>query len=333
MRITVESGPKAGTQAELTGPFVIGREPDCNLVLDADTKVSRRHAAFEPAGDGGFVLRDLGSGNGTFVDGARVDRPVRLLGGERVLIGASTIAVARPGIVVGGPEGPVGAPGMAATILPPGLANGGPPMAPAPGWPGQPSGQYPEAAPPYPGGSAPGAYPGGAGGGYPPGSPGWQGGAPGYRSPNRNLIIGLAVGGVLVIALVVVLIVVLTSGGDDKGPKVGAGTSAGTSAGRQDGAAAGNADFCDQLGGFLAAVEALPEVNDPQAQPETARFLSDNQRAISDLEQAAPGPQRSDIQAVVATLQAARGGNLTQTQLDRGGAAFDDLTSYQESEC
>jgi hypothetical protein len=48
----------------------VGRQHDCTIVL-ADPNVSRRHAEVRPSGDG-FVVVDLGSTNGTKVNGARV---------------------------------------------------------------------------------------------------------------------------------------------------------------------------------------------------------------------------------------------------------------------
>ena len=53
-------------------PFVIGREADCDLRLE-DPRVSRHHAQLEVLDDGRVVLRDLGSANGTIVDGARIE--------------------------------------------------------------------------------------------------------------------------------------------------------------------------------------------------------------------------------------------------------------------
>ena len=48
-------------------PISIGRRPECNIVL-ADPNVSRNHAEIRPQGDG-FVLTDLGSTNGSKVNG------------------------------------------------------------------------------------------------------------------------------------------------------------------------------------------------------------------------------------------------------------------------
>jgi pSer/pThr/pTyr-binding forkhead associated (FHA) protein len=49
----------------------IGRGPDCGIVINHQT-VSRRHAALRRDGDS-WLLEDLGSKNGTWVNGARVD--------------------------------------------------------------------------------------------------------------------------------------------------------------------------------------------------------------------------------------------------------------------
>ena len=64
---------------------LIGRHPDCHVHLDSNM-VSRRHARVFRDGGRSFV-EDLGSGNGTFVNGKRVDRPTPLAGGDRVKIG------------------------------------------------------------------------------------------------------------------------------------------------------------------------------------------------------------------------------------------------------
>lgn len=55
------------------GPWTIGRGPDCRLVIDADT-VSRAHAELRRVAVGRLEIRDLGSTNGTWVNGWRVGR-------------------------------------------------------------------------------------------------------------------------------------------------------------------------------------------------------------------------------------------------------------------
>lgn len=66
----------------------IGRMPECDVVL-ADHNVSRRHAEVRRK-DGGFVVVDLGSTNGTKVNGAGV-RERRLSDGDEITVGASTL--------------------------------------------------------------------------------------------------------------------------------------------------------------------------------------------------------------------------------------------------
>jgi hypothetical protein len=64
--------PDVSWQALTSRPIAVGRAPDNDLVL-ADAEVSRHHARLEPNGAAWRVV-DLGSTNGTWVNGARVDR-------------------------------------------------------------------------------------------------------------------------------------------------------------------------------------------------------------------------------------------------------------------
>jgi pSer/pThr/pTyr-binding forkhead associated (FHA) protein len=68
------SGLYFGKIIPLRGKLVIGRGSDCDLVLD-EPEMSRRHAMIENTGDVIF-LRDLGSANGTFVNGVQVRNAV-----------------------------------------------------------------------------------------------------------------------------------------------------------------------------------------------------------------------------------------------------------------
>ena len=81
------SGTQQGQAAQVSGDrFLIGRGSDCELTV-ADSEASRRHALLRPQPDGSVVLEDLGSTNGTYVNGQRITGPVTLRGGERVRIG------------------------------------------------------------------------------------------------------------------------------------------------------------------------------------------------------------------------------------------------------
>ncbi len=93
MWLTIRSGGSAGETVEVTGAsFVVGREKGCELVLE-DEQASRRHAALERLPDGRLAVRDLGSRNGTFVDGRRIEQPTVLTGSEEVRIGNTLLAV------------------------------------------------------------------------------------------------------------------------------------------------------------------------------------------------------------------------------------------------
>jgi DNA-binding winged helix-turn-helix (wHTH) protein len=67
------------------GEHIIGREPGLAIRLDSP-KVSRRHARVVVR-DGQVTLEDLGSKNGTYVRGARIDGSVRLQAGDAVRVG------------------------------------------------------------------------------------------------------------------------------------------------------------------------------------------------------------------------------------------------------
>lgn len=70
--LVVQRGPNAGTKFEISSDRVtIGRHPDSDFFLD-DVTVSRRHAEVRRVGDD-YVIKDVGSLNGTYVNGERVE--------------------------------------------------------------------------------------------------------------------------------------------------------------------------------------------------------------------------------------------------------------------
>jgi len=78
-----------GDRFSLTESVIsVGRHPDCNLVL-ADPNVSRNHAEIRPQGDR-FAVIDLGSTNGTRVNGVRVDTQL-LQDGDEISFGNTRI--------------------------------------------------------------------------------------------------------------------------------------------------------------------------------------------------------------------------------------------------
>ena len=84
--LLVQRGPDAGARFLLdTDVVTVGRHPDSDIFLD-DISVSRRHATFS-RGDSGYVVSDLGSLNGSYVNRDRIDSDVLLSGGDEVQIG------------------------------------------------------------------------------------------------------------------------------------------------------------------------------------------------------------------------------------------------------
>ena len=67
------------------GENVLGRDEGLSIIVDSAT-VSRRHARIVVT-DGEAVVEDLGSKNGTFVQGERLNSPARIRDGDRLLIG------------------------------------------------------------------------------------------------------------------------------------------------------------------------------------------------------------------------------------------------------
>jgi SARP family transcriptional regulator, regulator of embCAB operon len=78
-----------------TGQLVIGRAEAADVRLDGDPEVSRRHAGVRPVG-GGWELQDLGSINGTRLNGAPVVAPARLRPGDLVQCGSTQVLVTGP---------------------------------------------------------------------------------------------------------------------------------------------------------------------------------------------------------------------------------------------
>ena len=72
------------------GPWTIGRSDACRLVIEHGT-ISRRHAVLKRV-EGGFEVRDLGSLNGTWVNGWRVDRAL-LRPGDTLTLGDVRVVV------------------------------------------------------------------------------------------------------------------------------------------------------------------------------------------------------------------------------------------------
>jgi hypothetical protein len=130
--LVFSEGPLSGRRVEVDAELVVGRE-DAGLTIE-DEEISRRHAVIRP-GNGGIEIEDLGSTNGTYVNGVRIEGVTRLAGGDTVKLGKSVLQI----------ESVRGAATVAAAVP-------APPAAPAPQ-----AAPTPPPAPPAGGRSAPAA--------------------------------------------------------------------------------------------------------------------------------------------------------------------------------
>lgn len=92
MRLVYQNDDGLHAMVDLAdGPMVIGRSPDADIVL-ADNKVSRLHCGVRPV-DGGYMVKDLGSRNGTFVNSFRIEAPTALNPGDHIRVGDTLFTV------------------------------------------------------------------------------------------------------------------------------------------------------------------------------------------------------------------------------------------------
>jgi pSer/pThr/pTyr-binding forkhead associated (FHA) protein len=75
-----QTGRMLGRNFALAGATTVGRAPECQLRLE-EASLSRKHARLVPT-DGGVIIEDLGSTNGSFLNGERVQRAVAKPGDE-----------------------------------------------------------------------------------------------------------------------------------------------------------------------------------------------------------------------------------------------------------
>ena len=93
--VDIEKGSKAlrGLHVDILGPVVVGRSPSSDIVVD-EPFVSASHARFTLQGPA-LVLEDLGSTNGTMVNGHLIGQPVTLRDGDEVQAGDTIMRVSR----------------------------------------------------------------------------------------------------------------------------------------------------------------------------------------------------------------------------------------------
>jgi pSer/pThr/pTyr-binding forkhead associated (FHA) protein len=93
-KLTVVEGELKGTAVPLTTAVItIGRAPDSTIVL-RDDYVSTKHARVYPSGSD-WVVEDLGSTNGTWINKTRVTTPTVLEPGQDLRIGRTTMRIGK----------------------------------------------------------------------------------------------------------------------------------------------------------------------------------------------------------------------------------------------
>jgi hypothetical protein len=233
-RIEVTDGPARGERQDLESELVIGRSSEGFGMLKGDPEISRRHAQISRTDEGRLYISDLGSTNGTFVNGNKIEGSAWLSPGDVVKVGQSTLKLGGGAADAGATRiaaSPTSAPTRAGQSPPtadePSPSSGPPPVVPVPvptpaAVPAS-AGAGPSAPPvggPGPGAAGPSAPPaGGPGPGAPP--PGQRPAPASGGGGGGNRVVLIVVGAV--VALLVIVGVVLAATGtfssSDKKPK------------------------------------------------------------------------------------------------------------------
>jgi hypothetical protein len=87
-------GLRSGSTIPVDAATIVGRDASSAIRLDGDDFASSRHASIEPRADGVWV-EDLGSTNGTFVNGSRIEKKTLVRAGDTVRIGQTELRLER----------------------------------------------------------------------------------------------------------------------------------------------------------------------------------------------------------------------------------------------
>lgn len=93
LRLKVTTGHAAGKDLSVADELVIGREGSEEGKLGNDVEISRQHARIARTPQGEWAIEDLGSRNGTFVNGHRIDKRELLAAGDAIEVGAARLVV------------------------------------------------------------------------------------------------------------------------------------------------------------------------------------------------------------------------------------------------
>lgn len=89
--VMVKSETQQGSEINVTDATVLGRSPEADILLE-DPYASEFHMRLV-AQEGGMVLHDLGSTNGTYVNGRRISAPTTLHRGDTIQVGKTVMEV------------------------------------------------------------------------------------------------------------------------------------------------------------------------------------------------------------------------------------------------
>lgn len=92
LRLKVSAGNASGTTVEVEEELEIGRAAEGVGRLAEDVEISRRHARIAQSGSG-YTVEDLGSRNGTFLNGHRIEKAEMLGVGDEIQVGNTTLIV------------------------------------------------------------------------------------------------------------------------------------------------------------------------------------------------------------------------------------------------
>ena len=90
LTLEIVEGPGAGRQLRLDRPITIGRSTDTDLTVE-DGEISHHHAKVTPTPDGGAIVEDLGSVNGTFINNNELHGPTGVEAGDELTVGVTVI--------------------------------------------------------------------------------------------------------------------------------------------------------------------------------------------------------------------------------------------------
>lgn len=90
--LILRTGPQAGERIEIARTITIGRDDSADVAI-RDALISRRHMSVAPAADNSVVVTDVGSSNGTVVNGSLISGPTMVGNGDVITIGATELVL------------------------------------------------------------------------------------------------------------------------------------------------------------------------------------------------------------------------------------------------